>query len=139
MQRHTRWNLASILTLTLSIAALVVALIAAPGFAAPRPQQQQGAQSQSPATNPFPPMSPDQPNFGRQPLPGLGENNPGPMLQENQQEMKKDIDQLYSMVQDLKQQSDKTNSAQILSLALVSKARKIQDLAKKIGNLAKGS
>lgn len=136
MHRHTRWNLASILTLTLSIAALVVALIAAPGFAAPHPQQQQ---SQLPGATPFPPMSPDQPNFGRTGLPELGEKNPGPMLQENQQEMKKDIDQLYSMVQDLKQQSDKTNSAQILSLALVSKARKIQDLAKKIGNLAKGS
>jgi len=137
MHRHTRWNLASILALTLSIAALVVALIAAPGFAAP--PQQQGAQSQSPGASPVPSMSPDQPNFGRARLPELGENNPGPLLQENQQEMKKDIDQLYSMVQDLKQQSDKTNSAQVLSLALVDKAKKIQDLAKKIGNLAKGS
>lgn len=139
MQRHTRWNLASILALTLSIAALVVALIAAPGFAAA--PQQQGAQSQSSGANPFPAMSSDQPNFGHQPLPRaeLGENNPGPMLQENQQEMKKDIDQLYSMVQDLKHQSDKTNSAQVLSLALVDKAKRIQDLAKKIGSLAKGS
>jgi hypothetical protein len=138
MHRHTRWNLASILALTLSIAALVVALIAVPGFAAPSPQQQQ---SQTPGISPFPPMSPDRPNFGPQPLPelALGENNPGPILRQNQQQMKKDIDQLYSMVQDLKQQSDKTNSAQVLSLALVNKAKKIQDLAKKIGNLAKGS
>lgn len=140
MHRHTRWNRASIFSLTLSIAALVIALIAAPGFAAPHSQQQQGAQSQSPAVSPFPTMSPDQPNFGRPSMqPDLGESNPGPMLQQDQQEMKKDIDQLYSMVQDLKQQSDKTNSAQVLSLALVSKAKKIQDLAKKIENLAKGS
>jgi hypothetical protein len=139
MHRHTRWNLASILALTLSIAALVVALIAAPGFASPSPQQQQ--QMQSLGANPFPPMSPDRPNFGppRIPQPELGENNAGPMLQQNQTEMKKDIDQLYAMVSQLKQQSDKTNSAQVLSLALVAKAKKIQTLAKKIGNLAKGS
>lgn len=137
MHRHTRWNRASIFSLTLSIAALVIALIAAPGFAAPHSQQQQ---SQSPGATPFPTMSPDQPNFGHPSMqPDLGESNPGPMLQQDQQEMKKDIDQLYSMVQDLKQQSDKTNSAQVLSLALVSKAKKIQDLAKKIENLAKGS
>jgi hypothetical protein len=61
------------------------------------------------------------------------------MLQENQKEMKKDIDQLYAMVQQLKRQSDNTNSAQMLSLGLVHQAEKIQDLAKKIGNLAKGS
>jgi hypothetical protein len=53
--------------------------------------------------------------------------------------MKKDIDQLYAMVQQLKRQSDNTNSAQVLSLGLVHQAEKIQDLAKKIGNLAKGS
>jgi hypothetical protein len=134
MHHHTRWNLAFILASILSIAALVAASIAAPGFAAP-PRQQQGAQIPSPAANPFP----DQPNFGRLPEVELGESNPGPMLQQNQQQMKKDIDQLYSMVRDLKQQSDKTNSAQVLSLALVDKAKKIQDLAKKIGNLAKGS
>lgn len=138
MHRHIRWNLASILALALAIAALVAALIAAPGFASPSPQQQQ---TQSPGTSPFPPMSPDRPNFGQPSIPpaDLAENNAGPMLRQNQQEMKKDIDQLYSMVRDLKQQSDKTNSAQVLSLALVDKAKKIQDLAKKIGSLAKGS
>ncbi len=135
MRRNTRGNFQSIAALVLLIAALVVALIAVPGFAA---SQQP---SQSPVTNPFPPTFPNRPNLGPRPLPQpeLAENNPGPMLRENQKEMKKDIDQLYRMVQQLKAQSDKTDSAEVLSLALVHKAKKIESLAKKIGNLAKGS
>lgn len=135
MHDNPRTNFPPVIALMLAIAALVAALAAAPGFGAPQQQ------NQSPAQNPFPQRFPDRPNFGPEPLPqpNLGENNPGPILRENQNEMKKDIDQLYAMVQQLKEQSDKTNSAQVLSLTLVQKAKNIQDLAKKIGNLAKGS
>lgn len=135
MYPRLRSNFPPAVALILLVAALVVALVAAPGFAAPRPQ------SQSPGSSPFPQRFPDRPNFGPQPLPlpKLGESNPGPMLRANQNEMQKDIDQLYTMVQQLKEQSDKTNSTQVLSVGLVSKAKDIQDLAKKIGNLAKGS
>ncbi|MGH9734875.1 MAG: hypothetical protein ACRD8A_09845 [Candidatus Acidiferrales bacterium] len=135
MYRSFRRNFPPAIALMLLVAALVVALVAAPGFAAPQPQ------TQSPVNNPFPQRFPDRPNFGPQPLPQptLGVNNPGLMLRANQNELQKDIDQLYTMVQQLKQQSDKTNSTQVLSLGLVNKAKNIQNLAKKIGNLAKGS
>lgn len=135
MYHHTRGSFPYVIAFMLVVAALVVALVGAPGFAAAQQQ------NQSPTTNPFPPMFPDRPNFGPRPLPQpeLAENNPGPMLTQNQKEMKKDINQLYAMVQQLKEQSDKTNSTQVLSLGLIHKAEKIQDLAKKIGNLAKGS
>lgn len=134
MHRSPRTNLPPVIAVMLAVAALVVALVAAPGFAA---QQQ----NQSPAQNPFPQRFPDRPNFGPSPLPSanVGVSNPGPVLRENQDEMKKDIDQLYAMAQQLKEQSDKTNSTQVLSLTLVQKAKNIQDLAKRIGNLAKGS
>ncbi|HTU36235.1 MAG TPA: hypothetical protein VMF66_20720 [Candidatus Acidoferrum sp.] len=133
MNRSPRRNFPPVFALMLLVGALVVAIVAAPGFAA---QQQ----TQSPGGNPFPQTFPDRPNFGPQPLPqpSLGENNPGPLLRANQNEMQKDIDQLYAMVQQLKDQSDKTNSTQVLSLGLVNKAKNIEDLAKKIGNLAKG-
>ena len=120
-------------------AALLLAMVAAPGFA----QQGQNPDQLPTAANPFPsrPGQPSAPNFGPNPipLPDLAESNPGPMLQENQKQMKQDIQQLYDMVQQLKQQSEKTNSAQVLSLDLVQKTKKIQDLAKKIGKLAAGS
>lgn len=135
MHRSLRSNFPPAIALMLLFAALVIALVAAPGFAAPQQQ------NQAPGSDPFPQSFPDRPNFGPQPLPqpNLGINNPGPMLRENQNEMKKDIDQLYAIVQQLKQQSDRTNSTQVLSLGLVNKAKDIQDLAKKIGSLAKGS
>lgn len=133
----TRRNVRFLFAVMLLSGALALAIAAAPGFA-----QQTQNQTPTPA-NPFPTMrtQPSSPNFGPNSilLPELAESNPGPMLQENQKQMKQDIQQLYDMAQQLKQQSDKTNSAAVLSLDLVQKAKKIQDLAKKIGKLASGS
>lgn len=135
----TRPNVPFLFALTLVSAALLLAIMAAPSFA----RQRQNPDQLPTAANPFPsrPGQPNAPNFGTNqiPLPDFAESNPGPMLQENQKQMKQDIQQLYDMVQQLKQQSDKTNSAQVLSLDLVQKTKKIQDLAKKIGKLAAGS
>jgi hypothetical protein len=59
--------------------------VAAPRLAA------QLCRNQSPVVNPFPPAFPDQPNISRNPIPQpeLAESNPGPMLQENQKEMRR--------------------------------------------------
>ena len=65
--------------------------------------------------------------------------NPRPMLERNQREIQQDIKKLYSLAEQLKQQVDKTNSADVLSLNLVDNAKKIEDLAKQIKNLAKAS
>ena len=121
--------------LILMLGTILLAVVAAPGFAAPQRQQDPAAAANM---NPFAPTFPNGPAVGLQPLPRpeLAENNPGPMLQQNQENMKKDINQLYTMVQQLKEQSDKTNSTQVLSLGLVNKANKIEKLAKKIGELA---
>jgi len=129
---HRNRSFPFVLALILMLGTILLAVVAAPGFAAP---QRQGPPS---LANPFPSIFPNDPNMGLPPLPHpeLAENNPGPMLQQNQEDMKKDINQLYTMVQQLKEQSDKTNSTQVLSLGLVNKASKIEKLAKKIGKLA---
>jgi hypothetical protein len=59
------------------------------------------------------------------------------MLAHNQRQMKQDIDKLYSLVQQLKQQVDRTDSTTVLSLNLVDSAKKVEDLAKEIRNLAR--
>lgn len=136
---HTRRNFPSMFALILLLAAMVWAVLAVPGFAAPQ------TQNQSTAANPFSPM-PNGPAAANNPMwprplpsPSLAESNPGPMLEQNQNQMKKDIQQLYTMVQQLKEQSDKTNSTQVLSLGLIHKTKKIENLAKKIEKLAAGS
>lgn len=65
--------------------------------------------------------------------------NARPVLEHNQEEIQQDIRKLYSLAQQLKQQVDKTNSADVLSLNLVDNAKKIEDLAKQIKNLAKAT
>ncbi len=132
---HRNRSFPFVLALILMLGTMLLAVVAAPGFAAPQRQQDPAPAANS---NPFPPIFPNSAAMGlpRLPHPELAENNPGPMLQQNQENMKKDINQLYTMVQQLKEQSDKTNSTQVLSLGLVNKASKIEKLAKKIGKLA---
>lgn len=65
--------------------------------------------------------------------------NPRMILQHNQQEIQNDIKKLYSLAEQLKQQVDKTDSAEVLSISLVDKAKQVEDLAKQIRDLAKAS
>jgi hypothetical protein len=132
---HTRRNFPFVLAFVLLGLASLFVFTAAPGPAS----AQQGRPQTS--TNPFPSAFPNDPNFGPSPVPSgpLAENNPGPILRQNQLEMRRDVEQLATMAQQLQQQVNKTNSTQVLSIALVDKAKKIEDLAKKIKNLASGS
>ena len=60
------------------------------------------------------------------------------MLKENEKDIKKDIEKLYQLASELKAEVEKTDSSQVLSLALLRKAEEIEKLAKEIKNRAKG-
>ena len=60
------------------------------------------------------------------------------ILKHNQQRIQDDIKKLYALAGELKDQVEKTDSASVLSLPLVKKAKEIEDLAKQIRNLVLG-
>jgi len=60
------------------------------------------------------------------------------MLEENEKDIKKNIEKLYQLATDLKAEVEKTDSSQVLSLALLKKADEIEKLAHDIKNRAKG-
>ena len=60
------------------------------------------------------------------------------MLEANEKDIKKNIEKLYQLASDLKEEVEKTDSSQILSLALLKKADEIEKLAHDIKTRAKG-
>jgi hypothetical protein len=60
------------------------------------------------------------------------------LLEANEKDIKKNIEKLYQLASDLKTEVEKTDSSQILSLALVKKAEEIEKLAHDIKSRAKG-
>ena len=60
------------------------------------------------------------------------------VLKENEKDIKRDIEKLYQLASDLKAEGEKTDSSQVLSLAMVRKAEEIEKLAKEIKNRARG-
>ncbi len=82
-------------------------------------------------------------------LPGQPERNPNDdenlpkvdtklILEHNQKQIKKDVSELYTLAQQLKEQVAKTDSANVLSLPILEKAEQIEKLAKQIRSLAHG-
>ena len=61
-----------------------------------------------------------------------------PLLKLNQREIKKDVERLVQLAEELKEEVDKTDSAEVLSLPLIRKAEEIEKLAKHIKSLARG-
>jgi hypothetical protein len=59
-------------------------------------------------------------------------------LEENQKDIKKDIEKLFDLASQLKAQVEKTDATSVLSLAMVKKADEIERLARQIKELAKG-
>jgi hypothetical protein len=71
------------------------------------------------------------------------DNSPPPnvdkkLLEENDKDMKKKVQQLYELASQLKEQVEKTDSSKVLSLDLVKKAEEIEKLAHDIKNRTKG-
>ena len=60
------------------------------------------------------------------------------VLEENQKDIKKNVEKLFDLASQLKEQVEKTDSTTTLSLTLVKKAEEIEKLARQIKERAKG-
>jgi hypothetical protein len=88
------------------------------------------------------------PNSKRQSPVRPGEDDPNPnpnaksptkvMLEENQKDIKKNVERLFDLASQLKDQVEKTDATAVLSLAMVKKAEEIERLARQIKERAKG-
>jgi hypothetical protein len=59
-------------------------------------------------------------------------------LEENDKDIKKKIEKLYQLAGDLKTEVEKTDSAKVISLAMIKKAEEIEKLARDIKTRARG-
>lgn len=64
--------------------------------------------------------------------------NPKDILKQNDSQIHEAIEKLYFLAADLRAEVEKTNSQNVLSLAMVQKCEQIEKYAKQIKNLAKG-
>jgi hypothetical protein len=60
------------------------------------------------------------------------------ILEANDKDIKKSVEKLFQLATELKNEVEKTDSATVLSLAMVRKAEEIERLAKEIKSRAKG-
>jgi peptidoglycan hydrolase CwlO-like protein len=60
------------------------------------------------------------------------------VLEENQKDIKKNVEKLFDLASQLKDQVEKTDATTVLSLAMVKKAEEIERLARQIKERAKG-
>jgi hypothetical protein len=83
------------------------------------------------------------PGLTGRPVPRGTEATPQPdpkeILKENQKNLRRDVDQLVQLAQDLKIEADKTNQTNVLSLTFLRKAEEIEKLARQIKSLAHAS
>ncbi|MGB8324098.1 MAG: hypothetical protein WCE52_14165, partial [Candidatus Acidiferrum sp.] len=70
--------------------------------------------------------------------PGPTPPNQRAIDQQNQAQIRSDVDHLYALITDLKQEVSLTNSANVLSLSVVKKAKEIEKIAKQVKDLAHG-
>ena len=74
---------------------------------------------------------------GDVPLPPRAD--PKVQLKEDQKTLRHDVDRLLQLAKDLKEEADKTQETEILSLSLVKKAEEIEKLAHQIKDLARAA
>jgi len=88
--------------------------------------------------DPFPPspQHPGRPGEDNSNLPEKASTKA--VLEENQKDIKKNVEKLFDLASQLKEQVEKTDSTTTLSLALVKKAEEIEKLARQIKERAKG-
>lgn len=60
------------------------------------------------------------------------------ILEANEKDIKKNVEKLFQLASELKDQVNKTDSAKVLSLSLVKKAEEIEKLARQIKDRARG-
>jgi hypothetical protein len=95
-----------------------------------------GDQSLPPPKNPPPPRG--FPRDTRQDAPPIPPPDPNVILKANQKTIKRDVQKLLELAEELKKEVDKTDSAEFLNLSLVHKAEEIEKLARQIRTMAKG-
>jgi hypothetical protein len=117
------------------VAKLAAALLALPaGLLASRHFAfAQGART--PAIPPPPPGSVAGADDSSIPPVGL---DPKIMLKQHQQQIHDDVEKLYALAGQLKDQVEKTETEQVLSLPMIQKAEQIEKLAKQVKTLARG-
>ena len=64
--------------------------------------------------------------------------DPKLILEANQKEIKKNVEKLFDLASELKGEVEKTDSVQVLSMAMLRKTEEIEKLAKEIRARAKG-
>ena len=64
--------------------------------------------------------------------------DPKQILKQNKDQIHDDVEKLYVLASELKDEVEKTDSANVLSLAMVGKAEQVEKLARQIKNLARG-
>jgi hypothetical protein len=64
--------------------------------------------------------------------------DPKQILKQNKDQIHDDIEKLYVLATELKDEVEKTDSVNVLSLAMVGKAEQVEKLARHIKNLARG-
>jgi hypothetical protein len=64
--------------------------------------------------------------------------DPKQILKQNKEQIHDDVEKLYTLASELKDEVEKTDSANVLSLTMVGKAEQVEKLAKQIKNLARG-
>jgi hypothetical protein len=60
------------------------------------------------------------------------------ILEKNQKDIKRDVEKLYELASQLKEEVEKTDATAVLSLAMVKKAEEIEKLARQVKDHAKG-
>jgi hypothetical protein len=88
------------------------------------------------------PPIPQRPNPAEKDEDAANPTNPFPSpkkaLEQNEKDIKKSVEKLFQLASDLKDEVEKTDSVNVLSLAMLKKADEIEHLAHEIKNRAKG-
>jgi hypothetical protein len=89
-----------------------------------------------PRQSPNAPVSQNVPQ-GLDGVPVSPASNPASVSAQNDEEIRRSVEHLYTLVTDLKKEVDQTNSNMILNTSLVKRAQEIEKLAKQIKDRAR--
>ncbi len=92
-------------------------------------------------SRPEPAQSPGAPKLD-QPMPSDGvkpnSKEAKDILKQNQRQIAENVERIYKLAEELKDEVEKTDATNTLSLPMVQKAEQIEKLAKQVKNLARG-
>ena len=97
-----------------------------------------GAQDQVPTPLPSSPGRRRNPNDPDDPAAGEPGVSRKAVLEQHQKDIKKDVEKLFTLAQDLKTEVEKTDATAVLSMAMLKKTEEIEKLAKQIRDRARG-